>query len=83
MQVKERVGALVHRERCAESADGSCGHKTGPDGEQEKDEVDDAEHEADLQQALTDQTEVARLVVDKWFVDKGIGCEVRGAHVRH
>ena len=39
--------------------------------EQEKDEVDDAEHEADLQEALANQTRVVRLVVDKWFVDKG------------
>ena len=41
--------------------------------EREKDEVDDAEHEADLQEALTNQAKVARLVVDKWFVDKGYG----------
>ena len=41
--------------------------------ERAKDEVDDAEHEANLQEALTNQTKVVKLVVDKWFVDKGCG----------
>ena len=41
--------------------------------EREKDDADDAEHEADLQEALTNQTKAVRLVVDKWFVDRGFG----------
>ena len=39
--------------------------------EHEKDEVDDAEDAADLQEALTNHTKVVGLVVDTWFVDKG------------
>ena len=41
------------------------------DREREKDEAGDAEHEVNLQEALTNKTKVAMLVVDKWFVDKG------------
>ena len=41
--------------------------------EHEKDEIDDAEHEADLEEALADQSKVVKLIVDKWFVDKGFG----------
>ena len=41
--------------------------------EKEKDEVDDAEHEACLWEALTDTTKVVKLVSGKWFVDKGFG----------
>ena len=38
--------------------------------EREKDDADDAEREANLQEALADQSQVAKLIVDKWFVDK-------------
>ena len=41
--------------------------------EREKDEVDDAEDEVNLQEALADKTKVVKLVVDKRFVDKGYG----------
>ena len=41
--------------------------------EREKEDADDAEHEADLQEALAHQTKAVRLVVDKWFVDRGFG----------
>ena len=41
--------------------------------EREKDDADDAERETNLQEALANQTKVVRLVVDKWFVDKGFG----------
>ena len=41
--------------------------------EREKDEVDDAVHKANLQEALTNKTKVVKLVVDKWFVDKCFG----------
>ena len=40
--------------------------------EKERDEQDD-EREASLKEALADQTHVVKLVVDKWFVDKGFG----------
>ena len=41
--------------------------------EKERDEQDDKEREASLKEALADQTHVVKLVVDKWFVDKGFG----------
>ena len=41
--------------------------------ERHKDDADDPEHEADLQEALANQTKAVRLVVDKWFVDRGFG----------
>ena len=41
--------------------------------QQENDEKEDEEREASLTEALSDKTKVAKLVVDKWFVDKGFG----------
>ena len=41
--------------------------------EREQTEADDAEHEANLQEALANQSKAVRVVVDKWFVDKGYG----------
>ena len=38
----------------------------------ERDE-EDREHEANLEEALVDKTKVVKLVVDKWFVDRGFG----------
>ena len=42
--------------------------------EKERDEQDDKEREASLKEALADKTRVVKLVVDKWFVEKGFGC---------
>ena len=41
--------------------------------EKENDEQEDEEREASLSQALSHKTKVAKLVVDKWFVDKSFG----------
>ena len=41
--------------------------------EREKDDEEDREHEANLEEALVDKTKVVKLVVDKWFVDRGFG----------
>ena len=41
--------------------------------EREREEEDDKEHEASLIESLADKTKVVKLVVDKWFVDKGFG----------
>ena len=41
--------------------------------EQEQDEQDDKESETNLQEALSDKTKAVKLVIDKWFVDKGFG----------
>ena len=69
LQVRELVGVLV---RSAETKAEMVARRLTR-MEQGKDEVDDAEHEADIQEALTNQAKVVRLVVDKWFVDKGYG----------
>ena len=72
LHVRELVGVLVRRERCAETKAEIASRKLDR-MEREKDDADDAEHEADLQEALENQTKVVRLVVDKWFVDRGFG----------
>ena len=41
--------------------------------EGERDEENEAECEAILEEALTNQSKVAKAIVDKWFVDKGCG----------
>ena len=41
--------------------------------EKEHSQQEDEEHEASLPDALADRTKVVKLVVDKWFVDKGFG----------
>ena len=41
--------------------------------EREQDEQDDHDREASMTEALTDKTKVVKLVVDKWFVDRGFG----------
>ena len=41
--------------------------------EEERDEENDKEREASLGEALANMTKVVKLLVDKWFVDKGYG----------
>ena len=41
--------------------------------EREQTEADDVEHEANLQEALANQSKAVKVFVDKWFVDKGYG----------
>ena len=41
--------------------------------EKERDEESEAECEATLEEALTNQSKVVKVIVDKWFVDKGFG----------
>ena len=72
LQVRELVGVLVRRERCAEVKTEVAARRLER-MEREKDEADDAEHEAELQEALENQAKVVKLIVDKWFVDKGFG----------
>ena len=71
-QVRELIGVLVRRERCAEVKTEVAARRLER-MEREEDDADDAEHEADLREALENQTKVVRLVVDKWFVDRGFG----------
>ena len=41
--------------------------------EREREEEDDKERESSLKEALAEKTKVVKLVIDKWFVDKGFG----------
>ena len=71
LHVKKLVGVLVRKERCAETkAEIVAGQKRL---EREQDEQDDQEREPNLQEALGDKTKVVKLVIDKWFVDRGFG----------
>ena len=41
--------------------------------ERERDQESEAECEASLEEALADHSKVVRVIVDKWFVDRGFG----------
>ena len=41
--------------------------------ERESSQLEDEEREASLEEALADHTKVVKLIVNKWFVDKGFG----------
>ena len=92
--VRELIGVLVRRERSAETKAETPTRRLDR-MEREQTEADDAEHEANLQEALANQSKAVKVVVDKWFVDKGYGfgkaptgeivfihsCAVQGAEV--
>ena len=67
LQVREMVGVLVRRERFAETT------AEIDRMEQERVQESEAECEATLEKALTTQSNVVKVIVDKWFVDKGFG----------
>ena len=71
-QVRELLGVLVCRERCAEAKTEIAVRRLDR-MEREKNEADDAEHEANIQEALANQSKAVKELVDKWFVDKGYG----------
>ena len=70
--VRELLRALVRRERHAEAKTEIAARRLDR-MEREQTEADDAEHEANLQEALATQSKAVKVVVDKWFVDKGYG----------
>ena len=72
LHVRELIGVLVRKERCAETRAEIAARKLDR-LEREQDEQDDKEREANLHEALGDKTKVVKLVIDKWFVDKGFG----------
>ena len=72
MHVRELVGVLVRRERSAENKAEVAARRLER-MEREQTEADDVEHEANLQEALANQSKAVKVVVDKWFVDKGYG----------
>ena len=72
MHVRELVGVLFRRERFAENKAEVAARRLDR-MERKQTEADDAEHEANLQEAVANQSKAVKVVVDKWFVDKGYG----------
>ena len=70
--VREMLGVLVRRERSAETKAEIAARRLDR-MEREQHEAEDAEHEANLQEALSNQSKAVKVLVDKWFVDKGYG----------
>ena len=70
--VRELLGVLVRRERRAETKTEIAARRLDR-MEREQHEADDAEHEASLEEALSNQSKAVKVLVDKWFVDKGYG----------
>ena len=70
--VRELLGVLVRRERSAETKAEIAARRLDR-MEQEHCEANDVEHEANLQEALSSQSKAVKVLVDKWFVDKGYG----------
>ena len=64
LQVRELVGVLVRRERCAETKAEIASRRLDR-MEQERDQESEAECEATLEEALTDQSKVVKVIVDK------------------
>ena len=76
LQVRELVGVLVRRE-CAETKAEIASRRLDR-MEQERDQESEAECEATLEEALTNQSKVVKVIVDKWFVDKGFAFASQG-----
>ena len=72
LHVRELIGVLIRKERCAETRAEIAARRLDK-LEREQDEQDDKGSEANLQEALSDKTKAVKLVIDKWFVDKGFG----------
>ena len=70
--VRELLGVLVRRERCAETRAEIAARRLDR-MERKQHEADDVEHEPNLQEALTKQSKAVKVVVDKLFVDNGYG----------
>ena len=71
-EVRQMVEFLVRRERKLDAKTDVAVRRLER-LEKEQDEQDDHDREASMTEALTDKTKVVKLVVDKWFVDRGFG----------
>ena len=71
-EINKMLEFLVRRERKVDSRT-EVAVKKLQRLEKEWDEENDKEREASLKKALADKTKVVKLVVDKWFVEKGYG----------
>ena len=63
---------LVRKERSAEAKAEIAARRLNR-MERERDQESEAECEVTLEEALADHSKVVRVIVDKWFVDKGFG----------
>ena len=72
VHVREPLGVVVRRERCADTKAEFAARRMDR-MEREQHDADNAEHEANLQEALTNESKAVKVLVDKWFVDKGYG----------
>ena len=68
--IRELLGVLVRKEMCAETKAEIAARRLDR-MEREQHEADDAEHEANLREALQKLSKAVKVLVDKWFVDKG------------
>ena len=64
LHVRELLGVLVRGERCAETKVETADRRLDRI-EREQHEADDAEHEANFQDARTNQSKAVKVVVDK------------------
>ena len=72
VHIRELLGVLVRKERSAEAKAEIAARKLDK-MERERDQESEAECEATLGEALTNQSKVVKVIIDKWFVDKGFG----------
>ena len=72
VHIRELLGVLVRKERSAEAKAEIAARRLNR-MERERDQESEAECEATLEEALADHSKVVRVIVDKWFVDKGFG----------
>ena len=71
-EIRRMVEFLVHRERKLDVKTDVVARRLER-LERESSQLEDEEREAGLGEVLTDRTKVVKLIVDKWFVDKGYG----------
>ena len=72
VHIRELLGVLVRKERSAEAKAEIAARRLNR-MERERDQESEAECEATLEEALADHSKVAKVIVDKRFVDKGFG----------
>ena len=71
-EIRRMVEFLVHTERKLDVRTDVAARRLER-LERESSQLEDEERDASLEEALTDRTKVVKLIVDKWFVDKGYG----------
>ena len=72
VHIRELLGVLVRKERSAEAKVEIAARRLNR-MERERDQESEAECEVTLEEALADPSKVVRVIVDKWFVDRGFG----------